>query len=98
MWKVIKNFSLKKKIIIYIYIVITPILIIISGILMWQKVTQTKSKLNAMQTASLQSLSDSFYIAEQDVINMSTYIAINQRVNHIIASDRKSTRLNSSHL
>ena len=54
---------------------------------MWQKVTQTKSKLNAMQTASLQSLSDSFYIAEQDVINMSTYIAINQRVNHIIASD-----------
>ena len=87
MGKRIKNLSLKSKIIFYIYIVITPILILISGILMWQKVGQTKSKLNAMQMASLQSLSDSFYIAEQDVINMSTYIAINQRVSYIITSD-----------
>ncbi len=88
MKRAIENLSLKKKIIFYIYIVITPILILISGILMWQKVGQTKSKVNAMQMASLHSLSDSFYIAEQDVINMSTYIAINQRVNYIITSDK----------
>lgn len=80
--------SIKKKIIYYSYLVIVPILLLISVFFLVRNYGEVRQGRKETNRNHIQSLSDSISLVMTDVNNLSTYIAVNQEINQILTSDQ----------
>ncbi|MDO4306375.1 MAG: sensor histidine kinase [Eubacteriales bacterium] len=90
----IRNMSIRKKIILYTYLVVTPILLIICICVTGYRYMTTKEEYEEIQSGSVSSLAASLDIIRQDVHSLSLNLAINQQIQDIFTSS-SANRLNS---
>jgi two-component system sensor histidine kinase YesM len=83
----IRQLSIRKKLVFYCYLVITPILLIISAFLFVQNYRKTIQEDNESYLQNTQNLSDSIDVLQKDIIEFATYICINNDINQILTSD-----------
>ncbi len=82
----ISGFNIKKKIIFYSYLVITPILLIISGILFANNYRKTLQKEITNQIMLVKSVEDSLEVLQNDVTDFSTSICVNYEILRILTA------------
>lgn len=82
----IRRLSIRKKLVFYTYLVITPILLLISGILFLRNYNSAveEEEYNCLQ--SIERLSDSFEVMQKNIMEMGTYICINNEITKILTS------------
>ncbi|WP_310604376.1 sensor histidine kinase [Anaerosporobacter sp.] len=78
--------SIRKKLVVYSYIVITPILLIISVILVVKNYEKTQQTRNLAQEQNVQSLEDSIDVIKHDMQNICTYLCVNEEISKILKS------------
>lgn len=93
MKKWISQLSIKKKLIFYSYLIITPILIVISIFLFIRNYRNSQRTQTEINMQSVQSLSDSMEVLQMDMVDLCTYISINNDITKILSSDQ-ALRLN----
>lgn len=81
------NLSIRRKIVLYIYLVISPILIVISLFVFVQNYQITLKTQQETNTKLVNSLEDSIKVMKADVEDFSIYICINNDVLNILKSD-----------
>lgn len=84
----ISGLSIKRKIIYCSYLVIVPILLLITVFFLVRNYEDVRQERKETNRNHIQSLSDSISMVMTDVNNLSTYIAINQEINQILTSDQ----------
>lgn len=87
--------SVRKKIIFYGYMTITPVLLIACIILLFNNYNRAINERLESDILGLTTLEDSVYMLQKDVEDISTYICINNEVIDILESD-KVKELNSN--
>ncbi len=88
-WKQrINDLSIKKKIIVYSYLVVTPILLLISVFMYSRNYTKVMREETARGQIRVQNLENSIAELNQSVAEMSTYICINSNINKILTTDQ----------
>lgn len=87
MRKWINQLGIKKKLIFYSYLIITPILLIISIFLFIRNYRNFQYLQTQTNMQSVQSLSDSMEVLQMDMIDLCTYISINNDITKILSSD-----------
>ncbi len=85
--KWVSRLSIKKKLIFYSYLCITPVLIIISSALFVRNYQDTIEDSNLTQMQSLQGLSDSMDVLKRDMMDICTYICINNDILQILTAN-----------
>ncbi len=85
--KWVSRLSIKKKLIFYSYLCITPVLIFISVALFVKNYQDTIEDFNLSQMQSVQGLSDSMDVLERDMMDMCTYICINNDILQILTTN-----------
>jgi len=83
----IYNLSIRRKIVLYIYLVISPILIIISLFVFVKNYQITLTTQQETNTKLVNSLEDSIKVIKADVEDFSIYICINNDILNILKSD-----------
>lgn len=83
----INDLSIKKKIVFYSYLVLTPILVIISGFLFWKNYNDMSESQREIGRNSVKSLDDSFTSLCDTMADLSTYLGINNDVLKILKSE-----------
>ncbi len=87
MKKWINQLSIKKKLIFYCYLIITPILIMISVFLVIRNYGNSQKLQTETNLQSVQNLSDSMEVLQKDMMDLCTYISINNDIRKILSSD-----------
>ncbi len=93
----IRRLSIRKKLIFYSYIIITPILLLISAILFVRNYNSTIEAENESYLQSTQNLTSGIDVLQKSIIEFATYICINNDINLILTSD-KPVELNEDSL
>ncbi|MFA9463479.1 MAG: sensor histidine kinase [Velocimicrobium sp.] len=88
--KWISRLSIKKKLIFYSYLFITPLLILISIALFIKNYHDTIQHTNLTQMQNVQGLSDSMDVLQRDMMDMCTYICINNDILQILNTNHVS--------
>lgn len=83
----INDLSIRKKIVFYSYLVLTPILVIISGFLFWKNYRDMSESQREIGRNSVKSLDDSFTSLCDTMVDLSTYLGINNDVLKILRSE-----------
>jgi len=83
----ISRLSIKKKIIFYSYLVVTPIMLMISALLFMNNYQKTITSQAEANLNSVKSLGDSIEVIQTDLINLSTYICINDDITKILTAN-----------
>lgn len=83
----LNRLSIKKKIIIYSYLVVTPTMLLISGLLFFNNYKENNRNQIESNLKTVSSLADSIDMIQAEVTDLSTYICINAEVNNILTSD-----------
>lgn len=92
----IKNLSIKKKIIFYSYLVLIPILMVISGIMAGRNYVRTKSELMARGQSRVQNLENGLAELNHSISELSVYICINNDILEILtAADAEEKNKNT---
>ena len=87
-WKQrINNLSIKKKIIVYCYLVITPILLFISAAMFLTNHSKMSKEQDMRGMIRVQNLENSLEELNQNVSEMATYICINSDIINILKAD-----------
>ncbi len=87
-WKQrINNLSIKKKIIVYCYLVITPILLFISAAMFLINHSKMSKEQDMRGMIRVQNLENSLEELNQNISEMSTYICINSDIERILKAD-----------
>ena len=83
----IMQLSIRKKLVFYSYLIITPILLVISAFMFWNNYNRAllEEQQNGLQ--SVQGLSDNIETMQKNVMEMGTYITINEEINKILSTD-----------
>lgn len=98
-WKErISNLSIKKKIIVYSYLVIVPILLVISIFMFLHNYKRMSSEQNAHGISRAQTLGKSIAELNHSVSETSTYICINSDINRILTSGNAAVLNENSQL
>ncbi len=82
----INDMSIKKKMIVYTYIVVAPILCLISLIVFFQDYNRMENELNELGSNGVDNLSTNVEELNQVIIELSTYICINYDISEILTS------------
>lgn len=80
----INRFNIRKKIIFYSYLVITPILLVISAVLFINNYHNTLQEQIDHQTMQVKSVADSLEVLQNDVTDLSTSIYVNYEITRIL--------------
>ncbi|MDO4322234.1 MAG: histidine kinase [Lachnospiraceae bacterium] len=92
----IKNLSIKKKIIFYSYVVLIPILMIISGIMVGRNYVRARQELMARGQNRVQNLENSLAELNRNLSELSVYICINNDISELLtAADAAEKNKNS---
>lgn len=83
----IMKLSIRKKLVFYSYIIITPILLIISLLLLGHNYKLAVKKEEEQCTQNIQRLSDSIEVIQKNIMEMGTYICINDEIGKILTSN-----------
>lgn len=84
----IQNWSIRRKLIFYCYLIITPILLFISTFLFLRNYRSTLEEQAEIDGKSAQSLAENINLLQKDVEDFSTYLYINQDINAILTTDQ----------
>lgn len=79
-----RNMSIRKKIILYTYLVITPILLLICVAVTGYRYVTSKENYHQMQKSGINTLADSLDIIRQETNYLSLAISINQEIRDIL--------------
>ncbi|MDO5541099.1 MAG: histidine kinase [Eubacteriales bacterium] len=83
----IRNMSIRRKIVFYMYVVLIPILLCICIAVTSYRYKISKKEYEQLQKQSVNSLQASLDIIEEDVRNLSLNLAINEDIRNILLSD-----------
>ena len=83
----IRKFSIRKKLMFYSYVTITPILVLISAMLFYHNYKSAIKTEDDICLQSVQSLSDSIESMQKNIMELGTYITINTDINQILTSN-----------
>lgn len=83
----IRRLSIRKKLIFYSYIIITPILLFISAVLFVRNYNTTIKAENDSYLQSTQNLTSGIDVLQKSIIEFATYICINNDISRILTSD-----------
>lgn len=83
----LNSLSLKRKLVFYSYLILTPILCAISCLLFFYNYQEAVQSEEASNIHSVISLSDSIEVIQNSIIEMGNYICINNEVTRILTSD-----------
>lgn len=81
----LNGLSVKAKLIIYAYAIITPVLILICGILMVHNYKQASTDQLENNRANVESLAENISLLQTDVKDYTTYICINQEIRELLS-------------
>ncbi|WP_281533147.1 hypothetical protein [Anaerocolumna aminovalerica] len=82
----LNKLSIKKKIILYSYLVVTPTMLLISGFLFIKNYKENSRNQIQSNLKTVSSLASSIDMIQAEVIDLSTYICINTKINSILTS------------
>lgn len=84
MKKWVRKLSIKKKLLFYSYLIITPILLLISAGMFLRNYEETFSQVNTNHMQMIQSLADSVDVMCEDVRDICTYISITDEIINVL--------------
>lgn len=82
----INRLSVKKKLIFYGYLIITPVLILLCGILFWYNYNKEMERRLNSDLSGVNALADGVQVMQNDIKDFSTYICINNDVRKLLVS------------
>ncbi len=83
----IAKLSIRRKLVFYSYVIITPILLLISILLLaYNYRSAVKSEENRC-IQNVQNISDSISVVQNNIMEMGTYISINEEIKQILTAD-----------
>lgn len=82
----IQNMSIKQKLIFYCYLITTPILLLISTVMVFRNYYKTLDAQAEVNARSVQGLAENIDVLQTDMEDMSTYLYINQDVIRILTA------------
>ncbi|MBU5332031.1 sensor histidine kinase [Anaerocolumna aminovalerica] len=82
----LNKLSIKKKIILYSYLVVTPTMLLISGFLFIKNYKENSRNQIQSNLKTVSSLASSIDMIQAEVMDLSTYICINTKINSILTS------------
>ena len=83
----IMRLSIRRKLIFYSYLIITPILLLISILLLVHNYQSAVQKEEDRCIQSVQNISDSISVVQNNIMEMGTYISINDEIGRILTVD-----------
>lgn len=83
----VNHLSVKKKLIFYGYLIITPVLFLICLFLLFSNYNKELNKRLENDVASVNTLTDSIDMLQTDIKDFSTYICINTEVRNLLTED-----------
>ena len=83
----IMKMSIRQKLVFYSYIIITPILLLISILLLAHNYQSAVQSEEDRCIQSVQSISDSICVVQKDIVEMGTYISINEEIKRILTAE-----------
>lgn len=83
----IMKLSIRQKLVFYSYLIITPILLIISILLFLHNYHSAVQSEEDRCTQSVQNISDSISVVQKNIMEMGTYISINDEIKRILTVD-----------
>lgn len=83
----IKRLSIRWKLVFYSYIIITPILLLISILLLVHNYLSAVQREEDRYIQNVQSISDSISVVQSKIMEMGTYICINEEIKRILTKD-----------
>ncbi len=96
--KWIMRLSIRKKLVFYSYLIIAPILLIISILLFVYNYRSAVVKEEYSYILDIQTLSDSIEVIQQDIMDMGIYISINEEIKQILTTDEPAVLNEDSQL
>ena len=88
----VDHLSVKKKLIFYGYLTITPVLIIICLVLLVNNYNKVRKEKLENDTASVENLAESLGILQTDIKDFSTYICINNDIHELLTTSNVETK------
>lgn len=86
----IMQLSIRKKLIFYSYLIVAPILLLISVLLFFHNYESAIESEEENCLQSVQGLSDGIEVMQKNIVEMGTYICINDEINQILTCDDPS--------
>lgn len=84
----ILKLSIRQKLVFYSYLIITPILLLISILLLLHNYRSAVQSEGNRGLQSVKSISDSISVVQNNILEMGTYISINEEIKQILTTDR----------
>ena len=83
----IKKMSIRQKLVFYSYIIITPILLLISVLLLLHNYQSAVESEEERCIQNVQSTLDGIRVVQKNIMEMGTYISINDEIKRILSED-----------
>ena len=83
----VAKLSIRRKLVFYSYVIITPILLLISILLLAHNYRSAVKSEENRCVQNVQNLSDSISVLQKNIMEMGTYISINDEIKQILTSD-----------
>ncbi len=83
----IRRLSIRWKLVFYSYIIITPILLLISTLLLIHNYLSAVRSEENQYIQNVQGISDSISVVQKNIMEMGTYISINEEIKRILTAD-----------
>lgn len=83
----IMKMSIRQKLVFYSYLIITPILLLISVLLLIRNYRAAVQSEEERCIQNVQSISDSIGVVQKNIMEMGTYISINDEIKQILTWD-----------
>lgn len=88
----INNLSVKKKLVFYGYLTITPVLVVVCIVLLFSNYNKVLNQRLENDLSSVNALADSINVLQGDIKDFSTYICINNDVRKLLSVNRQSEK------
>lgn len=82
----ILRLSIRQKLVFYSYLVITPVLLLISSLLLWHNYQSAVRLEENRCMQDVQNISDSIGVVQKNIMEMGTYISINDDIKQILTA------------
>lgn len=83
----VMRLSIRRKLVLYSYVIITPILLLISLLLLAHNYRSAVKKEENRCVQNVQNISDSISVVQKNIMEMGTYISINDEIRQILTAD-----------
>lgn len=88
----INSLSVKKKLVFYGYLTITPVLVVVCIVLLFSNYNKVLNQRLENDLSSVNALADSINVLQGDIKDFSTYICINNDVRKLLSVNRQSEK------